>query len=464
MKKIFVEDIIRECNAKLFYGDLNIECINFSKDTRTIKKGDVYIGIKGDTFNGNYFYTEAFDKGANICILENNYFNEKEFDYNKYSNKVVILVDNSIEALQKIAHYKRSLYNIPVIAVTGSVGKTSTKDMIASVLSKKFNVLKTEGNLNNHIGLPLTILKLKDHDILILEMGMNHLNEISLLSKIANPTISIITNIGTAHIGNLGSRKNIMKAKLEILDGMDNNGTLIINNDNDLLNIEKNNLKDKTNLITIGIDNESNYKANNIKNDVFSSEYMIENNKIEIEVGGIPFIYNSLFAFVCGKLLNVNDKYIIEGIKDFKLSNNRLEKIKLNNGTIIINDSYNASYDSVIAAIDMINDSKFKRKILLLGDILELGEFTEEIHRNIGKYIVNKNIDNIILVGTNVKYIYDELNKNNFAVDNIYKFDSEGETYEFLKSFLKKDDIMLIKGSHGMNLINIVNYLKSYKH
>ncbi len=464
MKKIFVKDIIRECNAKLFYGNLNVECNNFSKDTRTIKKDDVYIGIKGNTFDGNSFYMEAFDKGASVCILEKKYFNEKDFDYKKYNNRTVILVNNSIDALQKIAHYKRSLYNIPVIAVTGSVGKTSTKDMIASVLSKKYNVLKTEGNLNNHIGLPLTILKLKNHDILILEMGMNHLNEISILSKIANPTISIITNIGTAHIGNLGSRKNIMKAKLEILDGMNTEGILIINNDNDLLNMEKDILKEKINLLTIGINNDSNFNAKDIKREIFSSEYMLENNKIRIEVGGIPFIYNSLFAFVCGKLLNVDVKNIIEGIKDFKLSNNRLEKLKLSNGSLIINDSYNASYDSVIAAIDMISDSKFKRKILLLGDILELGDYTEEIHRNIGKYIIKKSINNVILVGSNVKYIYDELVNNNFDVNNIYQFDSEGETYEFLKSFLKNDDIILIKGSHGINLINIVNYLKSYEH
>jgi UDP-N-acetylmuramoyl-tripeptide--D-alanyl-D-alanine ligase len=461
MKNIKVKDIIDVCNGELFIGNSDFECINFSKDTRTINENDIYIGIKGDNFNGNLFYEEAFDKGAAFCILEKKYFNKDNFNFNKYKNRGVILVENSITSIQKLAHYKRKLYNIPVIAITGSVGKTSTKDIVASVLSKKYKVLKTEGNLNNHIGLPLTILKLKDHNALVLEMGMNHFGEISLLSKIAEPTISIITNIGTAHIGNLGSRENILKAKLEILDGMNNNGTLIINYDNDLLNKEKKLLEKKINVITVGINNKSNYQATKIIDNVFNSEFYVNDTKIEINVGSEAFIYNSLFSIACANILNIDNKDIINGIKEFKLSKNRLEQILLKNETTLINDTYNASYDSMVSVIDMISKSKFKRKILLIGDILELGDYTEEIHRKIGKYIINKNIDIIILVGENIKYIYDELIKNNYNVDNIYVFNNEEDTHLFLKSLLRKNDIILIKGSHAMNLINIVEYLKN---
>ncbi|MBP3634853.1 MAG: UDP-N-acetylmuramoyl-tripeptide--D-alanyl-D-alanine ligase [Bacilli bacterium] len=459
-KKIYIKDIIDVCNAYLFCGNEKIECTSFSKDTRQIEKNDVYVGIKGTNFDGNLFFDEAFKKGACACILEKNSFNNLDIDKEKYINNTIILVDNSIKALQKLAKYKRSLYDIPVIAVTGSVGKTSTKDMIASVLKQKYNVLKTEGNYNNHIGLPLTILKLKEHDALVLEMGMNNLGEISLLSNIANPNIAVITNIGTAHIGNLGSRENILKAKLEILDGISSNGVLIINNDNDLLHENLENIKHKINVITIGIDNNSDYNAYNIIDNVFSSKFNINDNDIEVNVGGKPFIYNSLVAYAIGKYLNINEKDIIKGIAKFKLSSNRMEKIINNKGVTIINDTYNASYDSVIAALDLINKSNYKRKVLILGDILELGDYSKDIHNKIGKYISNLNINKIILVGNEVKYVKEALFNGNFNMNNLYYFEKESDTYNLLNDLLQKDDIVLIKGSHGVNLINIVDKIK----
>ena len=227
-----VKDILNITKAQLIIGNENLECENFSKDTRTIQSGDIYIGIKGEKFDGSQFWKQALDNGAETVIIENTEISQEELE--KYSNKTIIKVENTLKALYEIASYKRSLYDIPVIAVTGSVGKTSTKDVIASVVSTKYKTLKTEGNNNNNIGLPLTILKLKDHEALVIEMGMNHFGEISLLTSIAKPTLAVITNIGTSHIGNLGSRKNILKAKLEILEGMDI-PKIIINNDNDLL-------------------------------------------------------------------------------------------------------------------------------------------------------------------------------------------------------------------------------------
>ncbi len=217
MFNLTVKDIIEVCNAKLICGDINTIINNFSKDTRTILPNDMYIGIKGENFDGNVFCKKALELGAIGCITDAGI---DASILENYNSKIIIQVENSITALQKIANYKRNLYNIPVVAITGSVGKTSTKDIIASVVSKKYKVLKTEGNLNNQIGLPLTILKLQDHTAMVVEMGMGHLGEISNLSKIAEPNLAVITNIGTSHIGNLGSRENILKAKLEILDGL----------------------------------------------------------------------------------------------------------------------------------------------------------------------------------------------------------------------------------------------------
>lgn len=460
MKNIFVSDIIKLCSSKLIYGNENEILENFSKDTRNINKDDIYVGIKGINFDGNLFYEEAFNKGAKVCIIDKNSIKEKNII--KYDNKTLILVDNTLKCIQKLAEYKRSLYDIPVIAVTGSVGKTSTRDIIANVLSQEFNVLKTEGNYNNDIGLPLTILRLKDHNAMVLEMGMNNMNEIELLSNIAKPTIGVITNIGTAHIGNLGSRENILKAKLEIISGFNNNSILIINNDNDLLNKNINNIKEKVITKTIGINNDSDVMANSIKDDAFSSNFKINNLNINLNVGGNSFIYNSLMAYEIGKLLNISDEKIKRGLETFKLTNNRLEKIISKSGFTIINDTYNASLDSVKNALELLNKSNYKRKIFLFGDILELGNYSENIHKQVGNEIIKNNVDILITVGNESKYTVNEIIDNGFDKNNIYSFEKENDTYEFLRNFLDKNDIILIKGSHSMNLINIVSTIKNY--
>ena len=215
MSNLKVKDIIEVTKGILISGNDEYECENFSKDTRIIEKDDIYIGIKGENFDGGKFWKEALDKGAKGVIIENIKISKDE--KNTYKDKIIIIVEDVLEALYKIAEAKRSLYNIPIIAVTGSVGKTSTKDIIANVVSQKYKTLKTIGNNNNNIGLPFTILRLKDEQAAVLEMGMNHFGEISLLSRIAKPDICVITNIGTSHIGNLGSRENILKAKKILL-------------------------------------------------------------------------------------------------------------------------------------------------------------------------------------------------------------------------------------------------------
>lgn len=458
---IYVEDIIRECNGELIIGDYKKECINFCKDTRIIKENDVYVGIKGENFDGNKFYDKAFDNGASVCILDNIEY----VDVNKYSDKTIIKVEDSIIALGKIAAYKRSLYNIPVIAITGSVGKTSTKDMIASVLETKYNVLKTEGNNNNNIGMPLTILKLKNHDCMVLEMGMNHFNEISYLTKIAKPTIAVITNIGTAHIGILGSRENILKAKLEILQGLDKDGIIFINNDNDLLHKEYNNLKNKYKVKTFGIENDSDYNAYNIKEDITGSIFTIRDNDIEeniqVNVATRPFIYNSLIGYALGKQLNIDTNLIKEGISNLKLTSHRLEKKVNKSGVTVIDDTYNASYDSVASALNLLSKSN-SRKIAILGDMLELGEYSEDIHRKVGKEVVKNNIDILITVGELSIYIKDEAIKKGFNKNNIYSFEKQDDTYNFIKSILKKGDLVLIKGSHGIKLEKVVEEIMKF--
>ena len=442
---IYVKDIIEICNGELLCGNLDLECKHFCKDTREIKTGDIYVGIKGDNFNGNCFYKDAFDKGASICILDN----DTDID-GKYKDKTIILVDDTISCLQKLAKYKRSLYNIPVVAVTGSVGKTSVKDIIYSVLSSKYKVLCTRGNLNNHIGVPLTILELNDEDVLIVEMGMNHAGELHTLSNIAKPTISVITNIGTAHIGNLGSRENILKAKLEILDGM-NNGTLIINNDNDLLKNVKHD-----NLITIGIDNKSDYMAYNVEEKAFSSGFYINGEYFDLPVGSRAFIYNALFSVAVGMKLGMTLDEISDSLREFKLSPHRLELIKTNK-IKIIDDTYNASLDSVKNSLELLSKVD-DRRVFIFADILELDEYGEEIHKEIGNIVVNNNIDVFIAVGSLSKLTYEVVKNNGIEA---YYYENNDLLIENINWILKKHDTVLIKGSHGMKLIDIVTYLKN---
>lgn len=459
---IKIKDIVRVCNGKLICGNEEDSCIDFSKDTRTIKENDVYVGIKGENFDGNILYKEAFEKGAKACILQGIEIDEETIKTLK--NKSIILVDDTIKALQEIAKYKRSLYNIPVIAITGSVGKTSTKDIIASVVGEQFKVLKTQGNLNNHIGVPLTVLSLKEHEALVVEMGMNNAGELTVLSNIAKPDIAVITNVGTAHIGNLGSRENILKAKLEILNGMNDNGTLIINNDNDMLHAWKETYNGNVKIVTYGIENESDYCAHDINLFENSSEFSLKcdsenTEKIMVPVGGNHFVYNALSAIAVGKQLGISIDKIKKGIADFELTKSRMELIKLENQVTIINDCYNANYDSMKAAIEYLAKTSAKRKIAVLGDMLELGEFSNNLHTKVGEEVARNNIDILVTVGEMGKVIAKAAKNMNDQIE-IYSFEINSSAIEKLKESMQSGDAILIKASNGMKFNEIVEELK----
>lgn len=465
VKEIYIKDILNSTKGKLIIGNENHICKNFSKDTRNIKKDDTYIGIKGEKFNGNEFWKDALEKGAKTVIVENIDFKAEELE--KYKDKNIILVENTLEALYKIASYKRSLYNIPVVAITGSVGKTSTKDIIANVVCQKYKTLKTEGNNNNNIGLPLTILRLEDHEALVIEMGMNHFKEISLLTNIAKPTISVITNIGTSHIGNLGSRENILKAKLEILEGMEN-PILIINNDNDLLNSWNTSKKDENiKTYTYGIENDSDLIAKDINIKDNGSDFNIYSKSkklhIEVPVSGKHFVYNAICASLVGKILNIDDEKIQKGIKEFELTKKRMDIIKLQENITIINDSYNASYESMKASIEYLSSISGKRKIAVLGDMFELGEYSEEFHKKVGEEVAKNNIDILICSGSNSKYIVDKAVELGMNKEAVFYMNNINQVTEKLEEILQNGDCVLVKASNGMRFFDIVEKIQKNK-
>lgn len=455
-KNIAVDKIVEMCECTVISRGTASTVEKFCSDTRIIEKNDLFISLKSETADGITYVKEALENGAMGVITE---YNIPEEIVNKYNNKLILKVKNITDSIQKIAKYKRTLYDIPIVAVTGSVGKTSTKDIIASVVGKKYNVTKTKGNYNNHIGVPLTILSWNENtEAAVVEMGMNHFGEIELLTNIVKPTIAIITNIGTAHIGILGSRENILKAKMEILDGLTPNGCIILNNDNDLLN--KCDIK-KYRKITYGIENSSNYVAYDIARNETYTEYKIKINdkeeKVYVPVPGDHFIYNSLCAIAVGKKLNIETDKIIEGIKTFEITGKRNEILEIND-IKIMNDYYNASYDSMKASLEVLSNIKATRRLAILGDMLELGEYAEKLHSMVGEEVAKNKIDVLCTVG--------ELSKSTaktaktLGTKEVYQFSTNEECINKLGEIVRKNDAILIKASNAMHFGEISKYLQ----
>ena len=438
-----VYEIVEATRGILVSGNKDDEINFFSQDSRQMTNGGMYIPLKGERFDGHNFIESAFQTGAQAIISEK--------DVN-YEDKIVIKVKDTHQALKDMASYLRNHRPVKVVGVTGSVGKTSTRDMVYSVVKQKYKTLKTEGNYNNEIGLPLTILRYHVEEVLVLEMGMNHLQEMSRLSMIARPDIACITNVGTAHIGELGSRENILKAKLEIINGMKEGSTLIINQDNDMLQtVELPHL----NVVRVGKGKEASIQASHIvleeTKSSFEVEYQGKKEIIEVPVQGEHNISNALIAIAVGIELNISLEDIKKGIQEFKLTKNRMDILEKNHKTVI-DGTYNASVDSMKSSIDVLANYK-KRKVAILADMLELGDYSQQLHEEVGSYVASKGIDILVCVGKEAKYIYQKARE---SMKDVYYFESNQEVIARLDELLKEDDVILVKGSHSMNLKEVV--------
>lgn len=396
--------------------NINIKINNIRTNSKEINNKDLFLIIN----KGYEYIDEAINNGC-IAIIT-----ELDID----CNLPIIKVENSIEALGKLAKYIRSLYNIPLIAITGSCGKTTTKELISLILSKKYNVLKSIKNNNNHIGLPNTLLYLNNnYDVIVTELGMNHFNEISYLSKICKPDYSVITNIGSSHIGNLGNKNNILKAKLEIIDGM-KDGYLIVNkNDKYLKTIQY------KNIIKI---NKRNLKVKNIK---YYNDYIVFYiDKVKFRFNSFKHLLDDLFlAIKIGILFNVDLNLISEAVLEYKSEKGRLNVIK--DKYTIIDDSYNSSYESLIGGLKQLKTNQYK--VIILGDMLELGKYSYKYHKNINRYLKKIKNKTVLLIGEYTK-----------VIKGIH-FNSIDEINDNLDKYLKEDCIIYIKGSRKMNLDKI---------
>lgn len=462
MKSLCVKNILKSINGVVLCGSDDAEFIGASIDSRTVQPDEAYFALKGERTDGTLYCGDAVKNGAKVCFIENNIFSDEELD--KFTeNATIVLVPSVEDALVEIAKVKRNLYDIPVVAITGSVGKTSTKDVIAGVMAQKFNVQKTQGNKNNRLGVPLTIMSLRNHDALVIEMGMNHLGEIHELTNIAKPTLSVISNIGTSHIGNLGSRENILKAKLEILDGMTNK-KVIINNDNDMLH--KWNLEDESaEKITFGIHEKSMYMASKIKMTEALNEFYVEldsiNYKFTTQKPGEVFILNALSAIAVGMEYEIPIDKIQNAIANTEITKNRLdiEKIK---DILLIKDYYNASFESIKPSLEYLANLERGRKIAVLGDIKEVGSFSKEIHEKVGIEVAKNKIDKLITVGEEAKNIVKMAKIEGMSAENVYSCESNNQAVEILKNILMPGDTVLLKASNSMKFGEIYDGIVNY--
>ena len=458
MKQILIEELIKAVNGVI---NKNIDTTNIyindvSTDTRTITPGSLFIPIIGENFDGHNFIETAFEKGAKVCLSEKDII----------TDGILIKVSDTKKALRDFAQYYRSLFKIPVVAITGSTGKTTTKDMIASVLSQKYNILKTEGNFNNEIGLPLTIFKIDDKtEVVVLEMGMNNFGEIHNLSKIAKPQIAIITNIGVSHIENLGSRDGILRAKNEIFDYLDKNGIKILNGDDDMLIELKNECpfgKCKEQHFYSLKNKESAYATNIIEkglNGITATiNYFKKSFDVNIKLPGKHMVSNALVATTVGEKFGLTKEQIKKGIEEFNASKMRMDIINTHKYTII-NDVYNANPTSMKASLDVLSIAK-GRKVAILGDMLELGEHSSKFHYEIGEYAVKKGIDELVFIGNLAKYMFaaskNILKEADFNT-NINYFKTQEEFLSNIKNILKNGDNILVKASRSMKFEKTVD-------
>lgn len=445
-----LEEILKAVEGELiFKSSKDLKISGVSTDTRTIVEDSLFLALKGENYDANLFVEDALKKGASLCIVD------EVHDHINYSyDKHIIKVENTGAALLRLAAYYREKLKIKVVGVTGSTGKTSTKDVIAAVLSSKFKVYKTKGNYNNEIGLPLTLLNMPENiDVAVLEMGMSNLNEIHQLAEVAKPDLAVITNIGISHIENLKTRENIFKAKMEITDFFNSSNVLIVNGEDGYLKT----IGEKPyKVVKTGFSKENSILGKDIESLPQGTKFNVtlhgREEEFFIPLIGKHNVENTLLAIAVGDNLGLTIKDMEKGMDNLEATSMRLEIVE-KNGVVVINDCYNASPTSMKAAIDVEKSLKVQRRIAVFGSMKELGDYAAKSHVEIGKYAKDNNIDVLITLGE-----YSSFYKEGYG-ENIVICNSIEEVMEKINSILKPKDSILIKASRSEKFERIVHGL-----
>lgn len=432
-----------------------------SIDTRSLRPGNLFVPLPGNHIDGHEHVAAALSKEVAAAFWKRGYPNPPE-------DAVLIFVDDPLKALQRLSRQYREQCGAKIIGITGSNGKTTTKDLVASVLGTTYRVHKTQGNLNNHIGLPLTLLQIgEDTEVAVIEMGMSGRGEIELLSELAQPDMAIITMIGDAHLLQLGSREEIARAKTEILGGLQDGGLFISNGDEPLIDFVLPEIKkpEEMRRVSFGQKSTNNIYPVDIQIGNDGSSFRLQDSDTEfyIPLLGLHNVMNALAAVAAGRELEVSDEKIAQGLRDVQLSGMRIEKRKAESGFTVLNDAYNASPAATKAALSLMKQLKgYRHKYVVLADMLELGELEEQFHREIGGIAANLaeqgELSGIYTYGPLGRYIAEEA-KARFPLGNTYWFEDKQAMANALKEVIHPEDVVLVKASRGMKLEDVVNFL-----
>lgn len=456
MEPVTLREIMEAVNGvplgEPFDLDTYVEYVD--TDSRSVHPGGLFLPLEGERFDAHSFINSALENGAAGC------FTARERD-SYLPGKFYIKVRSTQKALRDLARWYKRRFRIPFIAVTGSVGKTTTKDMIAAVLGEKFRVLKTEGNFNNAVGLPLTLLRLnREHEICVVEMGMDHAGEIDYLSEIVEPDVAVITNIGDAHIENLGSRENILKAKCEVFGHLNPHGTAVLNGDDPLLRTLAGTLPCKT--LFFGAGQGLDYTAygmdssglGHITCTVRTPRCQCE---LDIPALGAHMIYPALAAAAVGELFGLTGDEITRGVGGFLPTKMRMNILRRGNDIVVLNDAYNANPQSMRAAAAVLGGTKDRRRVAVLGDMLELGTGSEVFHRAVGDYFAQAGTDCLIAVGEQAKFIADGAREG--GVERVCWFPTKEKALGELDKELRPGATILVKASRAMQFEYFVDYI-----
>ena len=453
MDKLSLNEVIKVTNAESNSSE-NIFFDGVTTDSRKIVDGTLFVALKGEKFNGEDFVEDSFKKGATAALVSKNFNRE-------ISNGVIIKVDDTLKAYQQIAGAWRDRFKIPIIAVTGSTGKTTTKDLTAAVLSELGKILKTSANFNNEIGVPMTLLELtEEHKAAVVEIGMRGLRQIAALAKIVKPTVAIVTNVNETHMELLGSMENIAKAKGELVESIQAGGTVILNVDNhyvaDMVKLVKPGVK----IITNGIEKPADLKAENVVTGEASTDFdLLYKGKLfhfDLPIIGRHNVSNALAAIAAGMNEGLLYKRSQRGLLSFATTKMRFEVIRRDKITIV-NDAYNASPASMRAAIKTSAEIYDTRKIAVLGDMFELGDIAEKAHREIGEYVFENGFEILITVGELGKFIAEGAKAA--GMKNVFVTDSHEDAAKTLRGILQHDDVILFKASHGMHMEKVIELI-----
>lgn len=458
MEPMTIQEIIEAVGGTLLgdWGDLGQEITRVETDSRTMHEGSLFVPLTGERFDGHAYIAAALEGGAAGCLTQR----ERE---SYLPGKFYIKVRSTHRALRDLAKYYKSKFDIPVVALTGSVGKTTTKDMVAAVLGERFRVLKTEGNLNNDIGVPMTLLRLsREHQIAVLELGMNHAGEIDYLSALAEPDVMLVTNVGDSHIEHFGSREKILEAKAEIFHHAKPGGLAILNGDDPLLRTLESRLG-AFHTVWCGSGADLDYRAEELSSDGSSRisckvKTPYSYYPVEIPALGEHMIYPTLMAVAVAEHFGLTPEEIAAGILHFAPTKMRMNILHRQNGITILNDTYNANPQSMRAAVGVLGGANGAYKVAVLGDMFELGPLAPALHAGVGEYLGKAGVDCLVAVGELARHIYDAA--KHALVPEVHYCPTKEAAHVVLDGVVRRDATILVKASRGMAFEELVEYLK----